>query len=659
MKRSILFFILFTLAIFAQATTTTYTFISKSWDSKVGVTKTDRKSDGWICDAEAYEYYEGYTDAQGRIYSCGVSVKTTTPNAGATSVIEFVNIRQITINYCQNSSKGAGIIHIQIGENAAHEIAISKPEQSGQGVYLKDAELVLETQETGKIRFWIECTQNAININTMTIRADNGSGNNALVSESTYSLVRNVLELGDTTEIMIGVFDYANKPQKVMGYYDENISRNNVHAIKGTYSADREMLKENENAVYYLIREDDYFLLVDDIRYENAYLVASGGTPNNYLTLWDIPESPSYGDFGHWDIAITADGAATIQSLGHSLSKIIQYNGTHDLFSCYQQESQTPVCIYKKSVSVPLSDPAIYATVLSFGEVVLTNDTICGSKNLAINAQLLNEDIALSLKHGEIFSLGQQKIDRDGDDVTINYCVTEAGFFVDTLICRSGETEFETEIMLRVYPQVSVNQVVAMEDLTKCYLREVVITKKYDKWVFVRDSTGSMLLYDNRSFAQGCKNGDVLSNVMGRYHNYFGVPEIELAMPFEVKENVSCQAELVEDIDSADVCRFVRLENVQIIGNSIQLANQVIPIYDLFNFGELADKTIYNIDAIVYITHDVLSLCPVNAEIVHTSGLDLIAENDEESAKYTILGQKVSADFQGIVVKKGKKYLQN
>ena len=82
-----------------QANVTTYTFVSKEWKSVINATTCDGKKDGWICDQPAYEYSEGYTDAEGRIYSRGVSVKKSTTGAGATSVVDFEEVEKIEINF--------------------------------------------------------------------------------------------------------------------------------------------------------------------------------------------------------------------------------------------------------------------------------------------------------------------------------------------------------------------------------------------------------------------------------------------------------------------------------------------------------------------------------------------------------------------------------
>ena len=112
MQRVLLLCSLFFVSLSISAGVTTYTFTSKKWTSKVEAVTCDGKTDGWLCDKEAYEYMNGRVDAQGRLYSQGVSVKTSTTGAGATSVVVFEEVRRITFNFCQNSSKGRGTIYV-------------------------------------------------------------------------------------------------------------------------------------------------------------------------------------------------------------------------------------------------------------------------------------------------------------------------------------------------------------------------------------------------------------------------------------------------------------------------------------------------------------------------------------------------------------------
>ena len=332
----------------SYAETTIYTFTSKDWKSAINATVCDGKNDGWVCDIEAYDYQAGYEDAQNRVYGRGVSVKTGTSGAGATSIVTFEEVRSVDINFCQNASKGKGSIFVQIGENTPHELIINRPPKS-MGQYNRDTTIQISVAETGKIRFWINCSENAININTISIHSASE------FDREVYKLVTDVKQLQDLDQIIIGVHD--TEINHIMGYFDESISQNNIHAIGGKYSEDRTYVAADDDAIYTLhLTELDgkaAFYIEDNIRYEGAYLVASGGQTKNKLALWDkLYDSGTYGNYGYWDISVDSTGKATIMNLGNSLGKYLQYNvGNHPaLFACYAEPNKIPICIYRLTI---------------------------------------------------------------------------------------------------------------------------------------------------------------------------------------------------------------------------------------------------------------------------------------------------------------------
>ena len=199
-----------------MAGVTTYTFTSVKWASKVDATVCDGQTDGWICDKEASDYNAGRTYTDGTLHMAGVSVKKATSGAGATSVLAFTDIRRITFNFCQNASKGQGVIHVQVGENEPQTIVVNKP-ASGTGDLNRDSIVVYDTPQTGKIKFWVDCTDNAINIHSISIRS--ASGGSSVFTMDTYQLVTDVQQLQDSDQIIFGVFkDGVNY---IMGYFDE------------------------------------------------------------------------------------------------------------------------------------------------------------------------------------------------------------------------------------------------------------------------------------------------------------------------------------------------------------------------------------------------------------------------------------------------------
>ena len=610
---------------------TTYTFTSKDWKSKVDATMCDGKSDGWICDKEAYDYSQGYTDAAGRIYSRGVSVKTGTSGAGATSVVSFENVQMIDINFCQNASKGKGSIFVQVGENEAYELVINRPPKS-QGQYNRDTTLQIDIPETGKVRFWVNCTENAININTLSIRSSNG-GSSPFTTD-TYQLVTALEQLQDNDQIIIGV--HHPDVMKIMGYFDESVSQNNIHAIYGKYSDDRMQVSPNDEAIYTLHRTEldnkVVFYIEDSIRYGSAYLVANGGKTKNRLALWDnLYDENTYGNYGYWDITIANDGEATIRNLGNSVGKYLQYNASNNptLFACYADLSQTPVCIYRR-VEALGDTMAIVASMTNFGTVLLSGKSETGSQAVKVNANRLSEDIKASLKHGDVFRLSAMSVDRDGGYLDISYEVATGGDYIDTLVLQSGDVRCEALVMLRAVAPMTIEQAVQSADFEFVYLDSVVETKKFDSYIFIRDTTGSMLIYDTgdgegKRYGAGLKQGNVLRQVVGRFRNYYGVPEVAPSEAWRVEgKSVDCQPELISQLDSTLVCHYVRIEDAQITEDNLLSSDgiSVVSIEDKFDMG-MQTGSFVSVDAIVMMVWNQLQLWCVAQEYMSSDVQDV------------------------------------
>lgn len=626
---------------------TTYTFVSKAWKSQVDAKICDGISDGWVCDKEAYSYSEGYTDAVGRIYSRGVSVKTGTSGAGATSVVSFDEVRIIDINFCQNTSKGKGSIYIQIGENTPHEIVIGSPIK-GQGQYNRDTTIQIATPETGKIRFWITCTENAININTISIRGSNGGSSPS--TTDTYQLVTDVNQLYDLDQIIIGV--HNSTATTIMGYYDETKSVNNIHAIPGKYTDNRMQVAPNNDAIYTIHRTELdgelAFYIEDNIRYDTAYLVANGGKTKNKLALWDkLYDSGTYGNYGYWDISIANDGEATIMNLGNSVGKYLQYNASNNptLFSCYAQLSQTPVCIYRR-VEALGDTMAIVAPLTNFGTILLNLAEVKGEQTITINANRLNHDITASLKIGTNFQLSTSTIDRDGGRLSISYNVSKAGIYLDTLVLQSGDVRSEATVMLRAVAPMTIQQAVQSVDFEIIYLDSVVVTKKYDSYIFIRDTTGAMLIYDTgdgtgHRYGYGLEQGHVLRQVVGRFRNYYGVPELSPTQAWNVEQNiVPCQPNSITLLDSTLVCQYVRITDANISEDYILSTPTItaIEIKDKFDMG-LQYGLFSFVDAIVMIVWDKLQLWYVAKENQSSDIIDTELNTNSKTSKFLYNGQ--------------------
>lgn len=610
-----------------RAGVTTYTFTSLKWASKVGASVCDGKTDGWVCDKEASDYNAGRVYADGTLHMAGVSVKTGTSGAGATSVLEFEDVRRITFNFCQNSSKGKGTIHVQVGDNAPQQIVVNKP-ASGQGDINRDSVLVFDTPQSGKIRFWIDCTENAINMYSVTIRS--AAGGSTVFTMDSYQLVTDVNQLQDSDQVIFGV--YKEGVNYIMGYYDEYESVNNIHAVKGHYSSDRSQVEQDERAIYTLRITDldgqKAYIFQDELRYEQAYLVASGGRTKNRLALWtDVVSEQNYGNYGYWTITIENGGEAVITNLGTSLAKIIQYNASNSptLFACYQDRSQTPVCLYRRVEAIG-DVAAIIAPMVNFGTTIES----AGSRTVQINANRLSEDITVSHTNADVFSLSSARLDRDGDELTVSYSISQAGHYADTLVFTAGEVQTRALVLLNKESKKAIVEAVQSDDHSMVYLNDVVVTKKYDNYIYVRDETGSMLLFDRgdgvtgKRYGADVKAGDPLSGVAGRFMNYYGVPEISPTEQFRIGANGDVEPEQAPQlIDSADVCRYLVLDSAVVNGwTSLTYKSKTYAVDNKFHLSSFVKDEPTRTYVIVSYDYDVVTLYIVRQEMCVPQGME-------------------------------------
>ena len=654
-------FLLFLFPLSVAGGVTTYTFTSLKWASRVGANACDGKTDGWVCDKEATEYAAGRNAADGRLYSCGVGVKTGTSGAGCTSVLAFEEVRRVTVNFCQNSSKGRGVIYVQVGENGPDSIVVTKPASSGEGVYNRDSIVTFATPQSGKIKLWVKCTENAIYINSVTIRS--GAGGSTVFTIDTYQLVTDVAQLEDSDQVIFGV--YKEGVNYIMGYFDEYESVNNIHAIKAHYSSDRMQVEADERAIYTLhiadFNGEIAYIFQDELRYEEAYLVASGGRTKNRLALWtDVVSEQTYGNYGYWDIRIENGGEAVITNKGNSLAKIIQYNAQNNptLFACYQDRSQTPVCLYRR-VEAMGDVAAIIAPMVNFGTTIQRE----GARTVQINANRLSEDITVTHTNEEVFSLSSELLDRDGEELMISYQVSQAGHYVDTLRFVSGDVETTTLVLLHVESTKSIEEAVRSTDYAMTYLNDVVVTKKYDNYIYVRDETGSMLLFDRgdgvtgKRYGADVKAGDPLSGVVGRFMNYFGVPELSPTEPFRIGMNEEVLPEKApESIDSIEVCRYLVLDSAVVNGwTELSYKGKKYAVENKFRLSSFVQDVPTRTYVIVSYDYDVVTLYIIRQERYAPQGIGQVEDEREnrlvvrdgvvvvqtEEGCYTLQGEKI------------------
>lgn len=130
---------------------TTYTFTSKSWEDA---------TNSWTSTKDGNQLTSGQ----------GVQVTANVSGAGAETKSALSNVSKVVVNYCTNSSKGAGSIKVSVGNSeVSHDVT------KNGGTSLRDLEFDFNNA-SGKLAIEVTCTTNSIYVNSVTITAAGGSG---------------------------------------------------------------------------------------------------------------------------------------------------------------------------------------------------------------------------------------------------------------------------------------------------------------------------------------------------------------------------------------------------------------------------------------------------------------------------------------------------
>ena len=128
------------------ATTTTYTFSSKSWAASQG---------DWTSGKDGNQMTSGR----------GIQVTTGVSGANATSPESFTNVSKVVVTYSTNASNGAGRIKIKIGTNAEVTKNVTKTGGTNDRTLTYD----FSPNQTGNIKVTVTCSTNSIYIKSIAI----------------------------------------------------------------------------------------------------------------------------------------------------------------------------------------------------------------------------------------------------------------------------------------------------------------------------------------------------------------------------------------------------------------------------------------------------------------------------------------------------------
>lgn len=162
------------------------------------------------------------------------------------------------------------------------------------------------------------------------------------------------------------------------------VSGNNLQTFPITLNATNETISYAdgvEDCLFTLTRitEGTYAgkYTIQDVN--DLYLYAAGGTGSEAKNHLKGEEEPDAEGNAYWTVSKNGDGTYDVQSAGNAASRIMRYNGTNNIFSCYSS-GQTAITLYPASWCTIDTTP-----VLTIDESERTKNVGCNDPSVAFS----------------------------------------------------------------------------------------------------------------------------------------------------------------------------------------------------------------------------------------------------------------------------------
>ena len=223
------------------------------------------------------------------------------------------------------------------------------------------------------------------------------------------------------------------------------------------------------------------------------------------------------------------------------------------------------------------------------------------------------------------------------------------------------------------------NVTLKLTDAKVLYVNEFESKGQQKQEIYVKDATGSMMFYNAGLTAN---NGDVINgSIKGAAKDYFGTYEFcsnadtdASTLTLEAGSLATGDVKTLDQVSNSDVSSLITVNDVKMISKEetddkgkthtnfymVDAAGNELAYYNKFHVAgfdanELEGKEGLNFTGIITLHFGDLQLCPIDP--VYT-GIDCIenVELNVNAPMYNVAGQKVDANFKGIVLQNGKKF---
>ena len=403
------------------------------------------------------------------------------------------------------------------------------------------------------------------------------------------------LSVGDTVVIAALTMDKAMGTQ----------GGNNRSAVNIVRSGD--MITSIGSAQIFIVHagnEPGTFAFFDPNQGSNGgYLYAAGTGSSNHLKTKDTLDNEGR---SNWLISFSEDGAieSIVAQTTATARKIMRYNSTSDIFSCYGS-GQQPITLYRyEDVQIAVAAPEFSLAAGSFTEPQ-TVSISCATAGATI---LYTTNGSNPATNGQVYST----------PLTISATTT-----VKAVAFLGTDTSFLSEVTY-IFPFANIadfkmlhadNTSNTISDNNQYDITgDVTFVFRGGRYMYVKDATAGLLIYDynNPVITNEYNEGDVISGGLhGKYSKYNGqiefVPSQNPAASTQntgaVLPTVVTMADLLANYDMYDA-QLITLENVTFANSfpgsnnstTITQGDNTITLYNRFSLDTtLAAGTVTNV----------------------------------------------------------------
>ena len=443
------------------------------------------------------------------------------------------------------------------------------------------------------------------------------------------------LSVGDTVVIAALTMDKAMGTQ----------SGNNRYAVNIVRSGD--MITSIGSAQIFVVHagnEPGTFAFFDPNQGSNGgYLYAAGTGNSNYLRTKDTLDNEGR---SNWLISFSEDGAieSIVAQTTATARKIMRYNSTSDIFSCYGS-GQQPITLYRyEDVQIAVAAPEFSLAAGSFTEPQ-TVSISCATAGATI---LYTTNGSNPATNGQVYST----------PLTISATTT-----VKAVAFLGIDTSFLSEVTY-IFPFANIadfkmlhadNTSNTISDNNQYDITgDVTYVFRSGRYMYVKDATAGLLIYDynNPVITNEYSEGDVISGGLhGKYSKYNGQIEfVPSQNPAASTQNTGAVlptvvniADLLANYNNYDA-QLITLENVVFSSGftgsetTIEQGSNSLILYNRFSIDTtLPAGTVTNVTGFVGKFNNAVQIYPR-----YNSDLSAASQQDMPSLTVTLNGEQFS-----------------